>query len=283
MINMVANRSRVFCAGLLVYALQPACQAKDSSDFQFSGNLGLVSDYVSRGLSLNWGEPALQGGLEITHGSGAYASLWASQITSRYYAGGHAELDLYGGYRGALGDMTNYDIGLGAYFYPGANYREVAPKGTYPAGRYDTVEALFSVTHGWLNLKYSYCLTDYYGYNSSTVPVAVWSSGVTGGVEAGQRTGGSAYAEANANFELGSGYSIALHAGHQRVTHGHNLSYSDFKLSVSRTFDNGWSAALAVSDTRGAEIYDRFVAIDGSGMMRDIGGVHIVASVSKVF
>lgn len=261
----------------------PQAYADEIAEYTLTSNIGVATDYISRGLRLNWNRPALQGGAEVVRHGGGYIGANFSQLTNQYYANGSVELDLFVGLRQSFDDMLSYDIGLGAYFYPGANYRDAAPKGAYPDKKYDTVEAIFGVTYRWLNLKYSRCLSDYYGYDDRTVPVAIWNSGVTGGVETGKRTRGSSYAEANASFDIGHEVSVGLHAGRQLVMHSSRLSYSDYKISATKTIPYNWSATLALSSTSGAEIYNDFISVNGNGQTLDIGGTHWVFSVNKAF
>jgi uncharacterized protein (TIGR02001 family) len=283
LLGMVNMNRCIFVTGLALFFQQIDSVAEEQPAAPMTANIALVSDYVSRGLSLNWGEPALQAGVDFSDVKGGYAGVWASQISDHYYARGVAELDLYGGYRGAINNSSNYDVGLGAYFYPGANYQEAIPNGSYPAKRYDTVEATLGMTWSWLNLKCSYTLTDYFGYDGSTVPYSQWNSGVIGGVEAGQNTRGSVYWEANGTFDLGEGYSFGAHAGRQTVSHSEGLSYNDYKLGLSKLMFQSWTAMMALTTTQGAELYNQFLAVDGSGKTRDIGSQHFVVSISKNF
>jgi uncharacterized protein (TIGR02001 family) len=277
MYYLVASLSLSLCM------IATAISAEESPAFSVSSNFGIASDYISRGLRLNWGHPAIQASIDVMHHSGWYVSAGGSQLTDNYYANGSLELDLYGGYRGKIGENLNYDAGLGAYFYPGANYQDAAPKGTYPDKRYDTVEAIFGITYDWLNLKYSRCLTDYFGYDYRTVPLSVWNSGVLGGVNPGQGTRGSGYLEANANFDFGSAYMLDLHAARQIVTNSSKLSYNDYKLSVAKGWSNGWSVSLALTSTQGTELYDNFLSVSGNGKTMDIGGTNWLFGVNKSF
>jgi len=267
----------------LMMAVALHAYADQMSEYTFSSNIGVATDYISRGLRLNWNRSALQGGAEVVNRSGGYAGANFSQLTDQYYANGSLELDFFVGLRQPFDETLSYDIGLGAYFYPGANYRDVVPQGTYPDKRYDTVEAIFGITYRWLNLKYSRCLTDYYGYDDRTVPFSVWNSGVSGGVEAGKRTKGSGYYEANANFEIGHEFSVGLHAGRQLVTHISKLSYSDYRFSGTQSMPQGWSVTAALSSTRGAEIYNDFVSVTGNGQTLDVGGTYWLFSANKAF
>lgn len=84
-----------------------------------TGNVSLTTDYAFRGISQTQEEPALQGGFDATFGdSGFYAGAWASSINFGT-GGSNMELDLYGGYKFALGPVA-MDVGVLGYFYPGA-------------------------------------------------------------------------------------------------------------------------------------------------------------------
>lgn len=86
------------------------------------GEIGVVSDYRFRGVSLSDDDPAVQGGLTASLASGAYGSVWASTI-DEYGAGADGkgatvELDYTLGW--AL-EAGGYDIDVAAslYTYPG--------------------------------------------------------------------------------------------------------------------------------------------------------------------
>ena len=271
------------CIGLPFVLFVRSAAADDISEFVIASNIGITSDYISRGLRMNWGQPAIQAGIDVSHPSGWYLGAWGSKVSGNYYANGSLELDLYAGHRGTVSNTLNYDIGLGAYFYPGANYQNASPKGFYPNKRYDTVEASAGLTYDWFNLKYSLCLTDYYGYDDRTVPLSVWNSGVLGGVQAGHGTKGSSYLEANANFDLGEAYTLGLHAARQTVTNSSNLSYSDYKLSMTKGFSQNWSVSMALTATQGAELYNNFLSVAGNGKTKNIGGAHWQIGLSKAF
>ena len=77
-------------------------------DYTLSFNVGAVTDYRYRGISQSRLKPALQGGADFAHKSGFYVGTWASTIKWIKDAGGDApaELDLYGGYKFAVGDFV---------------------------------------------------------------------------------------------------------------------------------------------------------------------------------
>lgn len=93
---------------------------------EFSGNVGVYSKYVLRGLTTPASESdraALQGGLDYVHDSGFYAGWWASSLDYTYSNDGSStsgngfENDFYLGFSGAIGETGSYDLGLIQYYY----------------------------------------------------------------------------------------------------------------------------------------------------------------------
>lgn len=87
----------------------------------FTGNIGVSTNYVFRGVSLTGNSAQVSGGLDYSHSSGLYAGTWISNISSAY------EWDLYGGYSGEY-QGVGYDVGYLYYKYPAlhdADYGEV--------------------------------------------------------------------------------------------------------------------------------------------------------------
>jgi len=84
---------------------------------EVTGNVGFATDYRFRGISQTDRDPAIQGGLDLTTEAGFYAGAWASNIQFA----GSMELDLYGGFTGAINENLTYDLGYIFYKYPSAN------------------------------------------------------------------------------------------------------------------------------------------------------------------
>src|SRR3990170_7076976 len=87
------------------------------SPISVSGNVALTTDYRFRGVSLSAGDIALQGGIDVVHESGFYVGTWASSIQGGTPYG-EVELDVYGGWTGAVAEGVTVDVGLLAYLYP---------------------------------------------------------------------------------------------------------------------------------------------------------------------
>jgi len=119
---MLTSFRGLTAASILVLsaAAAPAMAQDDeetSSEVEVSGNVALVSDYRFRGVSFSDGDPALQGGIDVSHSSGLYVGTWASSISGGS-AFGELELDVYAGYSGELSDGLSFDVGLLYYMYP---------------------------------------------------------------------------------------------------------------------------------------------------------------------
>ena len=210
-----------------------------------SFNVGVVSDYLFRGVSQTHGKPALQGGIDYAFANGAYVGTWLSTITwvKDGYGSGSTEIDVYGGYKNTFaGGDWNYDIGYITYNYPGhGNQLPNVNTGSNP----NTQELYGALGYKWISAKYSYTTSSHF-------------IGWTGGPDAaGNYTGntrGSNYLELNANYDLGDGWTLIGHVGHQKVknytatTALQSADYTDWKFGASKDVGFG-VVSLVYSDT----------------------------------
>ena len=159
---------KTLMAGLIAIAsgsgIAQAQQA--ASPHTISGNVGLYSQYIFRGLNQTDRDPAIQGGFDYSHSSGFYAGTWASNISwlrdaGAYTGGGSAELDFYGGFRNAIGNSDfGYDVGLLYYWYPGTTAPGVTDA--------DTFEIYGALSWKWLSAKLSYAVSsDVFGVQNA--------------------------------------------------------------------------------------------------------------------
>ncbi len=248
-----------------------------------TSNVGIVSEYVFRGIRQTWGNPALQGGVDYAHESGFYAGAWLSNTSGNLYANANIEVDLYGGYRGAVDDFA-YDVGVLQFLFPGANYDKITPAGSYASKRYNSTELYLSGTWKWLNVKYSRAMTDvgYFGFNDNNAGFGAFPGKPGAGVT-GSDTSGSWYIEANATYEFLPGWTGTLHAGRQTITHSTGLSYSDYKAGVTKTMDGGWVLGLAYTATVGTDYWKNYPSVAGNGTTKDMGAGTWIASVNRTF
>lgn len=106
---------------LLVFGALVAATAAPAfaQDVAITGNVALTTDYAFRGISQSDESPAISGGFDASFGdSGFYAGTWASSINFGT-GGANMELDVYGGYKFALGPVS-MDVGVLGYLYPSA-------------------------------------------------------------------------------------------------------------------------------------------------------------------
>lgn len=208
-----------------------------------SFNVGVVSDYLFRGVSQTHGRPALQGGIDYAHESGFYIGAWASSISwvKDFLGSGSLEVDVYGGYKNTFaGGDWNYDVGYITYNYPG--HGSAIP--TILANP-NTQELYASLGYKWLAAKYSYATSSHF-------------IGWYGGSAYDQNTRGSNYLELNANYDLGDGWTLIGHVGQQRVKGSvttvaiKDASYQDWKIGVTKDVDFGVvGLAYSATDTSG--------------------------------
>jgi len=208
----------------------PAPQAASPWSF----NVGLFSQYASRGISYTHEQPALQATALYTHPSGWYAGLWLTNVSRYFIHDGTVESDPFGGYAGSRGNW-NYDVGFWRWTFTGASLPVSKRK-------YDTIELYASV--GWriFSLRVWREVTDYFGLNSQSAPVDA-------GLAPNGSSRGSTYLEGNVAFELPRGVTLGLHLGRQSV-HGYGrLSYSEYRVNLDKDLGAGWTADLAFGDT----------------------------------
>ncbi|MEA3081004.1 MAG: hypothetical protein QOD54_672 [Sphingomonadales bacterium] len=119
-------------AGLACLWTSAAAAAVD-----LSGEIGVVSDYRYRGISLSRGRPAVQGTLTLAHDSGLYAEVWASTL-ERPGDPTSSEVDFTAGYEKDLSEHFSIDLSGTSFAYPSAgadNYFEATAIVTTTRGR----------------------------------------------------------------------------------------------------------------------------------------------------
>ena len=278
-------RKTVMAAALAATFIPAGALAADPTpEHTITGNIGVFSQYIFRGLSQTDRHPALQGGFDYAHSSGFYAGTWASNISwlkenasvagpppvyaGTYGQGGSLEWDFYGGYKMSFGDF-GVDVGTLYYWYPG----KIQPGFAFLAPPFNDVpkantwEGYVGGSWKWLTAKISYSLMD-----------------ETFGVK---ESDGTIYLDLTANIPLGdfakglTGWTINAHWGYQkyRGTDPRNVgfavggltpcnddlfSYKDVKLGVSYALPRDFTVGAFYS-----KAYD--VNVLGYGGVGDIG------------
>ncbi|MFZ6645783.1 TorF family putative porin [Undibacterium sp. TJN25] len=202
-------------------------EAKPDNEVSF--NIGVASEYRYRGISQSRFDPALQGGADYTNNpTGFYAGTWLSTIKWTKDAGGSGDVewDIYAGKRGEIVKDVSYDIGVLSYIYPSNGLDKV------PGFRdANTTEIYGQLGYGPAYIKYSHAVTNLFGFVDSK---------------------NSGYIDIGANIDMGEGYTLGLHAGHQKVRSNSIADYTDYKVGVTKEFF-GVSFNLSVIGTNANE------------------------------
>jgi uncharacterized protein (TIGR02001 family) len=213
-----------FAVAAPAFAQTAAPAPAPAPDFTVSGNIGVVSSYVFRGLNQTDYKPAVQGGFDFSHSSGVYAGVWASNVKwlkDFNLSSGKVETDIYLGFKNTVGDFT-YDVGFLRYEYSGS----VTPGAPNP----DTNEIYLGGSYKMFTLKYSHAISDAFGNLDSK---------------------GSYYLDLSASFPVVDNVTLNLHAGYQAIKGPtkDDASYADGKIEGVYDFGNGLTAAAGVTFT----------------------------------
>ncbi len=207
-----------------------------------TGNVGLVSNYIFRGITQTSGKPAVQGGMDYAHASGFYAGLWGSNVSwiadSGTVASGMVpvELDTYLGYKGGIVEDVTYDVGAVRYNYMGM----YTPKTGF--AKADTAEVYAALSYKFLSAKYSHSVLNQF----LTVP----------------DTKNTNYIELNANYTIpDTTYTLIGHVGKQTYngaagTGANTATYTDYKVGAAKDF-SGYvvTAAYTTTDAKDGGFY----------------------------
>lgn len=253
-LNAIALAAVLAAASFGTFAAEEA-----KSDWTITGNAGLFSDYRFRGISQTDKKPAFQGGFDIAHSSGFYVGNWNSNIDSEFFGGANLEMDFYGGYKGAVGDIA-YDVGLLHYAYPNSD-RNLPSK-------IKNTEIYFGASYSIVSAKIYYPLGDFFSAEKNV---------------GGGNAAGSYYLDLSTAYDLGGGWGLAGHIGYQKLKGAAKLaeidgtvtsSYVDWKLGVTYSFPNGFVAGLSYIDTN-----RDYAGVGGT----KISGSTAVLSLAKTF
>jgi uncharacterized protein (TIGR02001 family) len=230
----------VLILSTLMSATAAMAQAKaPEPDYTIAYNVGVVTDYRVRGIAQTAFKPALQAGIDFSHKSGLYLGTFASNVKwIKDFNGatkGSYEIDLYGGYKGAITPDVGFDVGVITYQYPGNNSGSAGTPGAGLYSNASTTEVYGAISYKMFNLKYNRSTGDFLGNLNSS---------------------GSQYIDLNANFDLGNGYTLTPHVGHQKIPNqsfagktGNAADYSDYSLAIAKDLGNGLVVSAAAIGT----------------------------------
>lgn len=213
----------LLCGALVASGVMTTQAHAADPDYTLGFNVGAVTDYRFRGISQTSFDPALQGGVDFSHKSGLYLGVWGSNIKwIKDYVGatkGSTEIDFYGGFKGEIVKDLAFDLGVIRYQYPGNTAGAVLANA-------NTTEVYGALTYNIVTVKYSRAVSNFIANPGSS---------------------GSGYLEAAASFDLGSGFTLTPHVGHQTVDNvaGNVGNYTDYSLTLAKDFGNGFAVTAA--------------------------------------
>jgi uncharacterized protein (TIGR02001 family) len=260
-------------AVLLSFGCVAAAHA-DAPASPVTGNVAVTSDYVFRGLTQSWGNPAIQGGADYANPNGFSAGFWGSSISERTYPGGAMESDLYASYGTAINSDWSWRVGLYSYLYDGANLDHAG----LASRSLNTGEANVALTWKQFTLKYNRSLTDYFGVDT----------------EQGYRgdSKGSSYLQLDVAIPFNDVWSMALHAAHTRYTTrlvtplangASDPSYSDLGVTLKYQFASHWSLSGSVTHATNDAFYRHTSSFLDAADTRNVGGTRGVLMVQGTF
>ncbi len=260
------RKTLIATAVLAALAASSTVMAEEAApaEHTFTANVTLASEYIYRGIGQTNRKPALQGGFDYSHASGLYAGVWGSNVSwlsdGRSDVSSSLEIDLYGGYKNTFaGGDWNYDVGVLRYNYPG----------TYPSGytKADTTELYGAIGWKWLTLKYSHVVSSHiFGFT---------------GANGTDNTRGSGYLELNAAYDLGDGWGVLGHVGHQKIKNNDDASYTDYKVGVTK--DVGFGTVGLSYWTTNAKACGDSTPVYCNAFNKDLGEGRALLSFTKTF
>ena len=182
-----------------------------------TGNVGFTSNYLFRGISNSDNHPALQGGLDYTHGTGLYVGTWASSVDFDDGDEASLEWDLYGGYAHTWNGFT-FNGKFIYYLYPGVGEPVFAPGDD------------FSDEYNYWELQ---------GAVAYTIAGANLSAGIAWANDYFGSSGTGIYYQGAASYPIFQYFALEGHVGYQSIDENINFgapSYWDWSLGVSASY-----------------------------------------------
>lgn len=258
----------------------PAAAPEPASPHTLTGNFGLFSQYIFRGLTQTDRQPAAQGGFDYSHEGGFYAGTWASNISwlrdgtpQAYKSGGSLEWDIYGGFKGNFGKSDfGYDVGLLYYWYPGDTNPGCTIGTSTACPKADTLEVYGALSWKWLSAKLSYAI----------------SNEVFGVANAN----GTYYADLTASYPLAdTKLTLIAHYGIQKYTgqtagaasNDTIYSYNDWKLGVNYSLPKDFTVGVYYTDTSSVNNLGYGSVSEGGSYPRNIAKSTGTVFIQKTF
>jgi uncharacterized protein (TIGR02001 family) len=253
-----------------VMAEEAATPAAATPTWTFPSSVSVVSDYIWRGQSQTWGNPAVQAGIEADHVSGAYVGFWGSNVSSNWLPNASVEMDFSAGFRNTIATDFKYDVGGVYIYYPDGDFSKAGNAVLFGNGKskLNSLELYGSLGWKWFTVKGGYMPTKFYGWNKeNSGPINVGNNNssagdFTGDPKAGVtgNTNGSYYYMASASYDVPAvaGLNVAAEIGHQTIAESTGLDWTWYKVGVTKTFADTWAVNGFYTATTGSSAYEKF-------------------------
>jgi uncharacterized protein (TIGR02001 family) len=251
-----------------VAAPAAAAPAEPAPPYTLTFNLGVVTNYISRGVNYSAG-PAIQGGVDWAHSSGFFLGAWASSANPQSLGaagvlpdgtpfntdpagnplgrGNHVETDWYGGYAHAFGPVT---VGVGGLYVWYPEYEK-----SYHNRNQNNFEGNINVSAYGFTYTFNHAFTSWYGIGR-TRPTGLAT------VDSYQAdTSGVEYHELKYGYTLPvADLNLTTKIGYQRSS-DICLNQKDFLIGLNRNFSlptggkplEGFNAGATYTGTFGEE------------------------------
>ena len=260
--------------------------AAPTPTWTFPSSVSVVSDYIWRGQSQTWGNPAVQAGIEADHVSGAYVGFWGSNVSSNWLPNANVEMDFSAGFRNTFATDFKYDVGAVYIYYPDGDFSKAPAH--YNKSKLNSLELYGSLGWKWFTVKAGYMPTQFYGWNtnnSAPVPGDVNATGFAGDTHAGVTgdTKGSYYYMASASYDFPMAINVAGEVGRQTVESSTGLDWTWYKVGITKTFADTWAVNAFYTGTTGSDAYKGFHSFNDISNHSDVDEKKVVVGITKSF
>ena len=277
-------------ASQVVFAEEAAAPAAaaPAPTWTFPSSISLVSDYIWRGQSQTWGNPAVQAGIEADHVSGAYVGFWGSNVSSNWLPNANVEMDFSAGFRNTFATDFKYDVGGVYIYYPDGDFAKAAYAADlgYTKSKLNSLELYGSLGWKWFTVKAGYMPTKFYGWNTNNSSPNTNPASFNGDTHAGVtgNTNGSYYYMASASYDVPAvaGLNVAGEIGRQTIADSTGLDWTWYKLGVTKTFADTWAVNAFYTATTGSNAYQGFSSF-ANATTSNVDTSKVVVGITKSF
>jgi uncharacterized protein (TIGR02001 family) len=266
-------------------AVMAAEAAAATPTWTFPTSVSLVSDYIWRGQSQTWGNPAVQAGIEANHVSGAYVGFWGSNVSNNWLPNASVEMDFSAGFRNTFATDFKYDLGATYIYYPDGDFGKTTNSVRWgnTKSKLNSLELYGSLGWKWFTVKGGYMPTKFYGWNAQNSGAEDFAGDLTAGIHANGKSNGSYYYMGSASYDFPMGINVAGEVGRQTIAESSGLDWTWYKAGVTKSFDGGWAVNGFYTATTGSSAYENFVSFNNVGVSSNVDTSKFVVGITKSF